>query len=53
MSSDCIILKTEIIRTVAGLCIFKHDPVTVVCLVADDSETVVVSELLGRSSDLP
>lgn len=41
----CIILEPEIIRTVAGLGIFKHDPVAVVGLAADDCKAVVVSQL--------
>lgn len=33
------------IRTMAGLCVFKHDPVTVVGVAADDGQAVVVMKL--------
>lgn len=35
-SSCSIVLKTEIVRTVAGLSIFEHDPVTVVGVGTDN-----------------
>ncbi len=40
-----IVLEAEIIRAVAGLGVFKHDPVSVVGLAADDGQTVVISKL--------
>ena len=45
ISSSCrIILKTEIVRTVTGLGIFKHDTVTVVGMGTDNSHAVVISQ---------
>ena len=39
---DCVVIKTEIIGTVAGLGEFKHDPVAVVGMAADHGHAVVV-----------
>lgn len=43
--SHRIIIETEMIRAVAGLGVLKHYAVTVICLAADDSDTVVVPDI--------
>lgn len=40
--SHRIVIKAEIIRAVAGLCVFKHYPVAVVGLTAHDCHTVII-----------
>lgn len=43
--SHRIIIESEVIRAVAGLGVFKHHAVTVIRLAADDSDTVVVTDV--------
>ena len=43
--SHCIIIKSEIVGPMPGLCKFEHDTAAVVSVAADDSHAVVIMDI--------